>query len=113
MAVYLVLRHPDAVQLWGNAWKPETCLIEAITTDATVAVQCGDAQRAGEYVYVHRLVFGENKASVVSKAKVHDVQKIDATFYLVSFKDQLEVGREPLRLAEQGDRSYLGSPVDG
>jgi hypothetical protein len=55
----------------------------------------------------------KDKASVVSKAKVGEVQKIDKTFYLVSFKDQLEVGREPLRPAEQGDRSYLGLPVDG
>jgi len=112
MAVYIVLRHPDAVQLWGNAWTPGTCLIEAITTDATVAGQCRDAQRVDEYVYVHRLVFGEHKASVVSKAKVRDVQRIDATFYLVSFKDQLQVGCEPLRPAEQGDRSYLGPVVD-
>ncbi len=113
MSVYVVLRHPDAVQLWGNAWTSGTGLIEAITTDATVASQCGDAQRADEYVYVHRLVFGEHKASVVSKAKVHQVQRIDASFYLVSFNDQLEVGCEPLRPAEQGDRSYLGPVVDG
>jgi hypothetical protein len=113
MAVYVVLRHPDAEQVWANAWMAGTCFIEAITTDATVAGQCEDAQRRGEYVYVHRLLCGGDKASVVSKAKVREVQKIDKTFYLVSFKDQLEVGREPLRPAEQGDRSYLAPPVDG
>jgi len=113
MAVYVVLRHPEAPQLWGNSWMPGTRLIEAITTDATVAGQCREAQRANEYVYVHRLVFGEHKASVVSKAKVREVQRIDATFYLVSFKEQLEVGREPFRAAEQGDRSYVGPALDG
>jgi hypothetical protein len=112
MAVYIVVRHPDAEQLWANAWVPGTCFIEAITTDATVAGQCEDARRHDEYVYVHRLLWGEGGASVVSKAKVREVQEIDNTFYLVSFQDQLEVGLEPLRPAEQGDRSYLGPPVD-
>jgi hypothetical protein len=113
MAVYVVLRHPDADQLWANAWKAGTCFIEAITTDAIVAGQCKDAQRRGEYVYVHRLRYGKDNASVVSKAKVREVQKIDKTLYLVLFEHQLEVGREPLRPAEQGDRSYIEPPVDG
>src|SRR5579859_3975365 len=112
MAVYVVLRHPDAEQVWANAWTPGTCLIEAITTDAVVAAQCRDAQRANEYVYVHRCAFGESTATVASKAKISDVQRIDSTFYLVSFKDQREIGCEPLRPAEQGDRSYLGPAVD-
>jgi hypothetical protein len=40
-----------------------------------------------------------------------DVELLYTSFYLASYKDQLGVGREPLRLAEQGDRSYLGPPV--
>jgi len=112
MAVYVVLRHPGAEQLWANAWKPGTCLIEAITTDATVAGRCRDAQRADEHIYFHRCAFGQSPASVVSKARVRDVQRLDSTFYLVSFKDQQEIGCEPLRPAEQGDRSYLGPVVD-
>jgi hypothetical protein len=112
MALYVVLRHPDAEQVWANAWIPGSVLIEAITTDATVAARCRDARRGDEYVYVHRCAFGESPAGVVSKAKVHDVQKLDPTFYLVSFTDQQEVGCEPLRPAEQGDRSYLAPAVD-
>ena len=112
MALYVVLRHPDAEQLWANAWLPGTCLIQAITTDAVVAGQCRDAQRADEYVYVHRCAFGECPASVISKAKVSDIQRIDSTFYLVSFVDQREVGCDPMRPAAQGERSYIG-PVIG
>ena len=112
MAVYIVVRHPDAEQLWANSWVQGTCFIEAITTDAEVAGRCRYAQCADGYVYVHRLVHGESQATVVSKAKVRDVQKIDRTSFLVLFKDQVEVGHAPLRPAQQGDRSYIERSVD-
>jgi creatinine amidohydrolase/Fe(II)-dependent formamide hydrolase-like protein len=97
---------------WANSWITDTPLIEAITTDATVASRCQDAQRSGAYVYVHRCAHGASPASIVSKAKVRDVQKVDRTSYLVLFTDQAEVGLEPPRHAEQGDRSYIALPVD-
>jgi hypothetical protein len=106
------LRHPEAEQLWANSWVQGTCFIEAITTDAEVAGRCRDAQRAGSYVYVHRLVHAESQASVVSKAKVRNIQQVDRAFYLVLFKDQVDVGRAPLRPAQQGDRSYVERTVD-
>jgi hypothetical protein len=112
MSVYIVLRHQDAEPLWANSWIPDTPLIEAITTDATVAARCRDAQQSGAYVYVHRCAHGNSPASVVSKAKVRDVQKVDRTFHLILFTDQIELGLEPPRSAEQGDRSYIAPPVD-
>jgi hypothetical protein len=115
MVVYIVLRHPDnPEQLWVNSWIAGNRLIESITTDANVAGQCQRAQRADEYVYVHRLVYGENRATVVSKAKVKDVQRIGAgtPSHYVLFKEQVEVGLEPIRSAQQGDRSYCERPVD-
>jgi hypothetical protein len=112
MSVYVVLRHPDAEPLWANSWIRDTPLIEAITTDATVAARCQDAQQSAAYVYIHRCAHGGSRAGIVSKAKVRDVQKVDRTFYLILFTDQTEVGLEPPRNAEQGDRSYIAPPVD-
>ena len=112
MSVYVVLRHPDAEPLWVNSWIRDTPLIEAITTDAIVAGRCQDAQRSAAYVYVHRCAHGSSPASIVSKGKVRDVQKVDRTLYLILFADQTEVGLDPPRNAEQGDRSYIAPPVD-
>ena len=112
MAIYIVLRHPDAEQLWANSWVSGTCLVEAITTDAIVAGQCGDARRTEDYVYVHRCAHGDSPAMIVSKGKVREVQKLDRAFYLVSFDHQTQIGREPPRPAEQGDRSYIDRAVD-
>ena len=106
-AVHIVLRHPDAEQLWVNDWVRGTVLISSITTDKTVADQCRDAQQNGEYIYVHRTAFGAARASVVSKAKVQNVHEINARSYWISFRDQLAVGRDPLRQALQGDHSYV------
>ena len=111
MPVYLVLRHPDAEQVWANAWIPGTDLVEAITTDQTVAGRCTEAQRSSEFIYVHRCAFAGSPASVVSKAKVSNVAKIDSTTYFVSFTDQQSVSAPPPRDAEQGDRSYLAPAV--
>jgi hypothetical protein len=112
MSVYLVLRHQDAEPLWANSWIRDTPLIEAITTDPTVAARCRDAQQSSAYVYVHRCAHGSSPASIVSKAKVREVQKVDRQFYLILFTDQIELGLKPPKIAEQGDRSYFASPVD-
>jgi hypothetical protein len=59
MALYVVLRHPDnPEQAWSNAWQPDKPLVDAIMTNNDVAPLCNAAQRAGEYVYVHRCAWG-------------------------------------------------------
>jgi hypothetical protein len=115
MSVYLVLRHPDAPQLWVNAWTRGTCLIQTITTDKTVSDRCQNAMRNDEYVYVHRCAWGSDRASVVSKAKVRKVTSLGAGpfDYYVVFENQSDVGREPLRQVDQGTRSYIERAVDG
>ena len=90
MAIYIVLRHPDAEQLWANSWVSGTCLVEAITTDAIVAGQCKDARRTEDYVYVHRCAHGDSPAMIVSKGKVHEVQKLDRAIAIDEALERLD-----------------------
>ena len=60
MALYLVVHHRLAKQIWNNAWRPgNDDLLDAITTTTEIGQECDAARRRGEEVYIHRTGWGD------------------------------------------------------
>src|SRR5579859_1888803 len=112
MALYVVLRHPDnPEQVWSNAWQPDKRLVDAIMTNNDVAPLCNAAQRAGEYVYVHRCAWGTATAEITSRARVQSVTKVGRDFY-IQFSSPEPVAASPRVQPFQGQDSYFdASPL--